>query len=606
MAHKNPVVVSDDGKKHETLGSGDTLAPGSIPISAESGNGLTVKSDGLFAEPGGGGNEGISVVAHDSSLSGSGTDGSPLAVRVSGRSGNSLSVESDGLFAQAGGGGMDEVTTKGTSLTGSGTPDAPLAVVLDPNPANLLRDESGLLVMPQVTKAPVVEFIMDTATRQEVLDRFFLEHDKKQTEAKVIHWVDVTDPLRPNALSSEAYIFIEPTEGGKYMTANGEAFIRTEQPGLLKYWVNDDGSDESVVYQLMDTFRRGDDITVAGDGTNRHGFFSVKLSKKSGNALSIDTENGGLFAETGGGMDGVTIKGTALTGSGTTADPLSVKLDPNPIKLALSASAKNALSVQDDGLYGEAFVIDLPAGTVLTTVTSPGRYRIKGEANGGSSLGFPVPVYSNSEVYMDVVKAQSSSNGGSPIVTQYFYASMLENRPGPYTRMLIKAAWTSWSPLTTEAWVKANMVNWANVSQNGLSLIPVYSTPTFYSYKASDGTAATPEAKTLPSTFDGVVFQLPWAFRKSRTGTFSGVVMAMDANGDLYINIDENYGTNADGETPDAAINWHKFVWVPNDFVPPDILPLDENSSQADIYARVNELTQVLAAAGLVTINSPV
>ena len=82
--------------------------------------------------------------------------------------------------------------------------------------------------------------------------------------------------------------------------------------------------------------------------------------------------------------------------------------------------------------------------------------------------------------------------------------------------------------------------------------------------------------------------------------------MAMDANGDLYINIDENYGTNADGETPDAAINWHKFVWVPNDFVPPYILPLGENSSQADIYARVNELTQVLAAAGLVRINSPV
>ncbi len=90
MAHKNPVVVSDDGKKHETLDSGDTLAPGSIPISPESGNGLTIKSDGLFAEPGGGGSEGISVVAHDSSLSGSGTDGSPLAVRVSGRSGNSL------------------------------------------------------------------------------------------------------------------------------------------------------------------------------------------------------------------------------------------------------------------------------------------------------------------------------------------------------------------------------------------------------------------------------------------------------------------------------------------------------------------------------------
>lgn len=492
--------------------------------------------------------------------------------------------------------------------------------------------------VPQVTKAPVVELIMDTATRQEVLDRFFLEHDKKQTETKVIHWVDVTDPLQPNALSSEAYIFIEPTEGGKYMTTNGEAFIATEQPGLLKYWVNDDGSDESGIYQLIDTFRRGDDITVEGDGTNRHGLFSVKLSKKSGNALSIDTENGGLFAETGGGMDAVTIKGTALTGSGTTADPLSVMLDPNPqnllkdesgllvlpqevlvqeplsgagtgenpIKLALSANVKNALSVQDDGLYGEAFVIDLPAGTVLTTVTTPGRYRIKGEADGGGALGFPIPVYSNAEVYMDVVKSQSSISGSNPVVTQYFYASMLENRPGPYVRELVNAKWTLWSPLTTEAWVKANMVNWANVSQPGLSIIPVYSTPTFYSYKASDGTASTPEAKTLPSTFDGVVFQLPWSFKKSITGTFSGVVMAMDANGDLYINIDENYAVNEDGETPDAAINWHKFVWVPNDFVPPDILPLDENSTPADIYARVNELAQVLAAAGLVGINSPV
>ena len=86
--------------------------------------------------------------------------------------------------------------------------------------------------VPQVTTAPVVELIMDTATRQEVLDRFFLEHDKKQTETKVIHWADVTDPLQPDARSSEAYIFIEPTEGGKYMTANGEAFIRTEQNSL--------------------------------------------------------------------------------------------------------------------------------------------------------------------------------------------------------------------------------------------------------------------------------------------------------------------------------------------------------------------------------------
>ena len=80
--------------------------------------------------------------------------------------------------------------------------------------------------------------------------------------------------------------------------------------------------------------------------------------------------------------------------------------------------------------------------------------------------------------------------------------------------------------------------------------------------------------------------------------------MAMDANGDLYINIDENYATNAEGEAPDAAINWHKFVWVPNDFVPPDILLLGKNSTTEDIRNRVNMLAEVLAAAGLVNINS--
>lgn len=396
---------------------------------------------------------------------------------------------------------------------------------------------------------PVAEVIDANTDVQAVAERFFNAMKQKFTEPKVVQYLDVTDAADPTSSPKTAFISIVPTDGGKFILASGAIAGSVRQPQVNYAWYNDDGSESVQIMEMMDTYRRGDGMTVEGDGTNAEGLFKVKLSSKSGNALSIDAKNGGLFAE--------------------------------------------------------AFVVDLPAGTVLTTVTTPGRYRIKGEASGGASLGFPVPVYSNAEVYMDVVKSQGSSSGSNPVVTQYFYASMLENRPGPYVRELINAKWTSWSPLTTEAWVKANMVNWANVSQGGLSLIPVYTTPTFYSYRASDGTAATPEAKTLPSTFDGVVFQLPWAFKKSLTGTFSGVVMAMDANGDLYINIDENYGTNADGETPDAAIKWHKFVWVPNDFVLPDILPLDENSTPEDIRNRVNQLARVMAAAGLVNINSP-
>lgn len=95
MAHKNPVVLSTDGKKHEQLGSSDTLAPGSIPISAESGNGLSVKADGLFAEPGSGGGGGLTEVAHDKSLTGKGTTAAPLKFTISGSAG---AADSDNIL----------------------------------------------------------------------------------------------------------------------------------------------------------------------------------------------------------------------------------------------------------------------------------------------------------------------------------------------------------------------------------------------------------------------------------------------------------------------------------------------------------------------------
>ena len=80
--------------------------------------------------------------------------------------------------------------------------------------------------------------------------------------------------------------------------------------------------------EMMDTYRRGDGMTVEGDGTNAEGLFKVKLSSKSGNALSIDAENGGLFAEAGGGS--LFIQGTALMGDGTVENPLKVNLSPQP------------------------------------------------------------------------------------------------------------------------------------------------------------------------------------------------------------------------------------------------------------------------------------
>lgn len=490
--------------------------------------------------------------------------------------------------------------------------------------------------VPQVIQDPVFEMVSDPTDRTAVYARWQAEAAAAQTETKIIMWTEVNDALTPAAPPSTAFLFIEPTEGGKYITRSGEAFGNTYQPTTIKEWSNADNSDGYQAWEMTDTYRRGDGETVTGDGTNREGLYAVKVSTKAGNGLSIDEENGGLFAAAGGGgMDAVTVEGTTLTGSGTVASPLSIVIDPNPsnlvsgdsgllvlppavqveaglsgngteeskLRVALSDNAKNALSIVDGELYGEAFVIDLPAGTVLTTVTAPGRYRIKGEANGGANggalQGFPVSVYTNSEVYMDVVKTQSNSAGTNPIITQYFYATLLTNRPGPYVRTLANAAWSAWSPLTTESWTKANMVNWGNVSQGNLSLIPTYNIPTFYAYKKSDGTNQTPEAKTLPSDLPGVVFQMPWPWSTSVAGTFSGVVMAMDSAGDLFINIDNNYPID-ENVTPDTAIDWHKFIWVPKDWEPPTIPQLDPaTATTAQIVGVLNQIREVLGAAGL-------
>lgn len=489
---------------------------------------------------------------------------------------------------------------------------------------------------------PVAEVIDANTDVQAVADRFFNAMEQKFTEPKVVQYFNVTDAADPTASPKTAFISIVPTDGGKFILASGAIAGSVRQPQVNYAWYNDDGSESVQIMEMMDTYRRGDGMTVEGDGTNAEGLFKVKLSSKSGNALSIDAENGGLFAEAGGGS--LHTQGTALAGDGTVENPLKVNVSPqpdnqikdesglyvaptevkhddsltgagtvaSPLKAAISEQTKNALSLITEaesatpGLFCEAFVVDLPAGTVLTTVTTPGRYRIRGEANGGASLGFPVPVYSNAEVYMDVVKSQGLSSGGDPVVTQYFYATFLSNRPGPYARVLANSAWSAWSPLTTEDWVTKNSVNWKSVSQNNLSLVNVYSNPTYFGYKADDGTDQTPEGKTLPSALPGVAFQLAWPWSTSTVGQFGGLVLALDSEGDMFANVDRNYPTDTDGNTPDIAIDWHKFVWVPATFIPPDILPLDENSTPEDIRNRVNQLAEVLAAAGLVNINSPV
>jgi hypothetical protein len=64
MAHKTPVVLTDEGRKHDILPDGETLSPASIPVSASTTNALVAKDDGLYVAKGatGGGEPGADGV----------------------------------------------------------------------------------------------------------------------------------------------------------------------------------------------------------------------------------------------------------------------------------------------------------------------------------------------------------------------------------------------------------------------------------------------------------------------------------------------------------------------------------------------------------------
>lgn len=142
---------------------------------------------------------------------------------------------------------------------------------------------------------PVAEVIDDNTDVQAVAERFFNAMEQKFTEPKVVQYFNVTDAADPTASPKTAFISIVPTDGGKFILASGAIAGSVRQPQVNYAWYNDDGSESVQIMEMMDTYRRGDGMTVEGDGTNAEGLFKVKLSSKSGNALSIDAENGGLF-----------------------------------------------------------------------------------------------------------------------------------------------------------------------------------------------------------------------------------------------------------------------------------------------------------------------
>lgn len=144
---------------------------------------------------------------------------------------------------------------------------------------------------------PVAEVIDDNTDVQAVAERFFNAMEQKFTEPKVVQYFDVTDAADPTASPKTAFISIVPTDGGKFILASGAIAGSVRQPQVNYAWYNDDGSELVQIMEMMDTYRRGDGVTVEGDGTNAEGLFKVKLSTAANNALVLrtDEDTPGLF-----------------------------------------------------------------------------------------------------------------------------------------------------------------------------------------------------------------------------------------------------------------------------------------------------------------------
>lgn len=215
----------------------------------------------------------------------------------------------------------------------------------------------------------------------------------------------------------------------------------------------------------------------------------------------------------------------------------------------------------EPGEPGAGSLKDLPANTDLNTVTTPGRYRLTG-SDKSMQLNYPMPVFADSEVYLDVTIARGY--GSTAVVTQTFTGSQLGNQPGPYVRNNADGnKFGTWAVNVTEPYITGKTVALLNVSQNDFNVAAVGGSSNVHSYQTPDDTSNTPNKKTAPSASGGVKLALRWQFSKSRQGTFGGAVLAVDEKGKAFLQTDYNVPSNNDGSIPESSINWQEFITSP-------------------------------------------
>ncbi|CAI2056237.1 pyocin knob domain-containing protein [Serratia entomophila] len=199
---------------------------------------------------------------------------------------------------------------------------------------------------------------------------------------------------------------------------------------------------------------------------------------------------------------------------------------------------------------------DLPNTTILDTVTTPGGYIVNG-ADNWSALKYPFPVAAGNQVMMIVSTVKS---GNFDTVIQTFFATNLGSQPGGQVRVKTSSGWGAWTWLVDFNYLDKSYVNVPNMSQLGLDISSATGTvPKIYSYQKPTDDGSAPDIAFAPSANPGLVFSLPWQFKKFTQGTFGGVVLSVDSAGNFYVNVDL--------QNPNGAAAWKRFAFGNNDGV---------------------------------------
>lgn len=407
-------------------GNGEAGTPltADVIISDEAGNALTTKADGLYVATA----ETFSLNIDDTAtvdLSGDGKSGTPLKadVKISADAGNVISAKVDGIYASVTTFELSHTDTNSVALDGAGTEADPLKADLNVSAVA----GNVLTVVPDGAYVPTPTIsTIDGETIELIGDG----SPSSALTAEVISSADAGNLIEVRADGLYVGMGDVVTADGQSVSVSGvgssgdpvtaEVIISAEAGNILET------KGDGLYAPAADTFTLNTEdtatIDLSGDGTSGAPLKAdIKVSADSGNVLTTKAD-GAFAARTEMDVQHDNTDGIALDGVGTPADPITAEI-------LVSADAGNVFEIRADGVYvppaGETKVSTENTGTVTLdgfgTSTEPLAAEVVISAESGNVLSSKVDgLYASATTDVQIIDTATvnlSGNGtvGTPL-----------------------------------------------------------------------------------------------------------------------------------------------------------------------------------------------